>query len=133
MIIFYDGNCPLCSIEMQQLKHADIHQKIVLEDLNSLDFSLRYPSIDVNQAMTYLQAQTLSGEMIYGLDVTCQAWEIVGKHRWLKLIRLPIIRLFADLGYRFFAKYRHSISKFLMPNSSCSNGQCHRKLKSDKR
>ena len=84
MIIFYDGNCPLCSIEMQQLKHADIHQKIILEDLNALDFSLRYPSIDVNQAMTYLQAQTLSGEMIYGLDVTYQAWEIVGKHRWLK-------------------------------------------------
>jgi len=132
MIIFYDGNCPLCSTEMKQLKQFDTDNKIVLEDLNAADFSERYSYIDKEKAMTYLQAQTHSGEMVYGLDVTYQAWKIVGKHSWLKIFRLPIISFFADCGYLLFAKYRHPISRFLMPNTQCINGQCGIKPKGDK-
>ncbi|WP_024611539.1 MULTISPECIES: DUF393 domain-containing protein [unclassified Pseudoalteromonas] len=132
MIIFYDGNCPLCSTEMNQLKHADTKNLITLEDLNASDFSERYSYIDKDQAMTYLQAQKQSGEMIYGLDVTYEAWKVVGKHGWLKIFRLPIISFFADCGYLLFAKYRHSFSKILMPNTTCSNGQCSLKTKGRK-
>eukprot|EP00389_Voromonas_pontica_P015465 GDKH01024116.1.p1 GENE.GDKH01024116.1~~GDKH01024116.1.p1 ORF type:complete len:61 (+),score=13.54 GDKH01024116.1:103-285(+) len=38
MIIFYDGNCPLCVKEMDSLKRADTHNKIILEDINKDDF-----------------------------------------------------------------------------------------------
>lgn len=124
MIIFYDAGCPLCNAEMQQLKKADIQQKIVLEDINAADFDVRFPHIDKNRAMAILHAQTEAGEMIYGLDVTYQSWKIVGKHRWLKILRLPIIRDFADAGYIFFAKYRQAISRFLMPNTTCDGNSC---------
>lgn len=125
MIIFYDASCPLCNAEMQQLKTADIEEKIVLEDLNAEDFSARFPEINKEQAMATLHAQTLSGEIIYGLDVTHQAWALVGKHRWLKILRWPIVRYFADAGYTFFAKYRQPISRFLMPNTSCNGNSCN--------
>jgi len=124
MIIFYDGNCPLCSTEMQHLKRADSKNQIQLEDLNSTDFNIRYPYVNKTKAMGVLQAQNNAGKMIYGLDVTYQAWKTVGKYPWLKIIRLPIIRFFADAAYLFFAKRRHTISRFLMPNAQCSNGQC---------
>ncbi|MDC9500345.1 MULTISPECIES: thiol-disulfide oxidoreductase DCC family protein [unclassified Pseudoalteromonas] len=124
MIIFYDASCPLCNTEMQHLKDADTKHKIVLVDLNSHDFSARYPSVNKNKAMAILHAQLPTGEMIYGLDVTYQAWKTVGKYRWLKIFRLPIIRYFADAAYMFFAKHRQKISRLLMPNASCLNGQC---------
>ncbi|MEJ2911556.1 thiol-disulfide oxidoreductase DCC family protein [Pseudoalteromonas sp. C12FD-1] len=124
MIIFYDANCPLRNTEMQHLKDADTKHKIVLEDLNSCDFSARYPSVNKNKAMAILHAQLPSGEMIYGLDVTYQAWKTVGKYRWLKIFRLPIIRYFADVAYLFFAKHRQKISQLLMPSAQCSSGQC---------
>jgi predicted DCC family thiol-disulfide oxidoreductase YuxK len=124
MIIFYDANCPLCNTEMQHLKQADPLQQIVLEDLNAADFSVRFPLINKEKAMALLHAQIPSGEMIYGLDVTYQAWKTVGKHRWLIILRLPVIRIFADLAYTFFAKHRQSISRFLMPNTACNNNQC---------
>ncbi|WP_372763017.1 thiol-disulfide oxidoreductase DCC family protein [Pseudoalteromonas sp.] len=132
MIIFYDANCPLCQVAMQHLKRSDIEQKITLEDLNADDFSRRFPTVNQHQAMNILQAQTSSGQMIYGLDVTYQAWRSVGKYPWLKIIRLPVIRFFADSVYRVFAKYRHHISRFLMPNSVCSSGQCSNKAKGEK-
>ncbi|WP_338367225.1 DUF393 domain-containing protein [uncultured Pseudoalteromonas sp.] len=124
MIIFYDASCPLCNTEMQHLKDADTKHKIVLEDLNSHDFSTRYPSVNKNKAMAILHAQLPSGEMIYGLDVTYQAWKTVGKYRWLKIFRLPVIRLLADAAYLFFAKHRQTISRLLMPNTQCTNGKC---------
>ncbi|TMO72197.1 cell division protein [Pseudoalteromonas sp. S3785] len=129
MIIFYDGNCPLCSTEMAKLKQADTANKIQLEDLNAPDFSDRYSYIDKNKAINHLQAQTFSGEMIYGLDVTYHAWKTVGKHTWLKIFRLPIISFFADCGYLLFAKHRQTLSRLLMPNTQCTNGQCRVKSK----
>lgn len=124
MIIFYDALCPLCTAEMQYLQKADTQQQIILEDLNAQDFNMRFPQIDKEKAMSLLHAQTDTGEMLYGLDVTYQAWKTVGKHRWLKILRLPGIRFFADAGYTFFAKYRQPISHFLMPNKACTNNQC---------
>jgi predicted DCC family thiol-disulfide oxidoreductase YuxK len=118
MIIFYDASCPLCNSEMQQLKKADVEHKIVLEDLNATDFNARFPYVDKNRAMEILHAQLATGEMIYGLDVTYASWKTVGKHKWLIILRLPVIRIFADLGYTFFAKYRQPISRFLMACTS---------------
>jgi len=124
MIIFYDGNCPLCSTEMKSLKKADNKQQIMLEDINAASFSDRFPHVNKDKAMKILHGQTQDGKLIYGLDVTYQAWKTVGKHRWLIILRLPVIKFFADKGYLFFAKYRQPISRFLMPNTVCTNKQC---------
>jgi predicted DCC family thiol-disulfide oxidoreductase YuxK len=127
MIIFYDASCPLCNAEMQKLKIVDKQNKITLEDLNAADFNNRFPNISKLKAMNLLHAQAASGEMIYGLDVTYEAWKTVGKHRWLIVLRLPVIKFFADMGYTFFAKHRQRISRLIMPNSTCSNNQCSSK------
>lgn len=124
MIIFYDKQCPLCNTEMQHLVKSDKHNVIRLEDLNAADFSDRFPTIDKDKAMNLLHAITDSGEMIYGLDVTYQAWKLVGKYPWLVVLRLPILRYFADAAYNFFAKHRQIISKILMPRSTCEGSQC---------
>ncbi|SUI84779.1 Protein of uncharacterised function, DUF393 [Shewanella putrefaciens] len=50
--IFYDGNCPLCSAEMRQLKARDPKNLIALEDLNAPDFSERFSHIDKDFANT---------------------------------------------------------------------------------
>ena len=110
MIIFYDGNCPLCAKEMQSLKRADKENKITLEDINKEDFEHRFSNIKRVDAMGYLHGQLDNGKMIYGLDVTFTAWQTVGKHAWLKIFQLPIIRSLADAGYWLFAKYRLQIT-----------------------
>lgn len=112
MIIFYDGDCPLCNTKMQQLKQADTHNLITLEDINAADFETRFSYIKRADALAFLHGKRNNGEMIYGLDVTFAAWEIVGKHSWLKIFKLPGIRFIADLAYWVFAKYRKSPSAY---------------------
>ena len=61
------------------------------------------------------------GTMLYGLDANCKAWELVGKKRWLRVLRWPVIRMFADLGYMFFAKNRSTISYLVTGKRRCAS------------
>ena len=119
--IFYDGNCPLCSAEMRQLKARDPNGLIELVDLNSPDFKQHFGHIDKDYANTILHGETTTGEVLLGLDVTCKAWALTGTRAWVQLLRLPIIKPIADWSYLHFAKHRYRISYLLTGKARCDN------------
>jgi predicted DCC family thiol-disulfide oxidoreductase YuxK len=121
LTIFYDGGCPLCMAEMCQLQASDRDGKLVFVNLHDVDFSERYPHIDPVRADRLLHGQLESGELLHGLDVTCLAWSLVGKHKWLSVLRWPILRPLSDLAYRLFARYRHGISRLLTGRPRCTS------------
>jgi predicted DCC family thiol-disulfide oxidoreductase YuxK len=120
LTIFYDGYCPLCAAEMQTLRSLDIHNRLKLEDIHGNNFQEKFPHIDPIKADRLLHGQLADGKIITGLDVTCLAWKLVEKHRWIQILRWPLIRFFADLGYGFFARYRHQISAFVTGKPRCT-------------
>ncbi|MBD3670004.1 MAG: DUF393 domain-containing protein [Gammaproteobacteria bacterium] len=122
MILFFDSHCPLCSMEMRHLLAHDKGHRVQLVDLHSEEFESAYPEIDKHEAMQTLHGRLESGEMVYGLDATHAAWSRVGKHRWLAVLRLPLIRGLANLGYRLFARHRSRISFLLTGRSRCHIG-----------
>jgi len=122
LIVFYDGGCPLCVKEMRHLKRKDKDHNIQFENINAADFNQRFPAVDVAKANQYLHGKTGDGTMIYGLDVTYAAWDLVGKGWLIAPLRWPIIGWFADKVYLFFARYRNRISKLLTGKSRCE--QC---------
>lgn len=122
LTIFFDSHCPLCMAEMQQLMSLDTSKKIIFEDLHAANFIQRYPYIDPVKAYRKLHGQLDNGRILLGLDVTCLAWSLVGKHKWLAILRWPIIRYFADAAYYVFARYRNTIAALLM-GKNCS-GKC---------
>ncbi|MBJ7537229.1 thiol-disulfide oxidoreductase DCC family protein [Marinomonas transparens] len=127
LTIFYDSHCPLCAAEMKKLLAFDHDKKLTLKSLHGEDFTLHYPHIDPIEADKILHGQLDNGDIIKGLDVTCLAWHLVGKHKWLQVLRWPVIRLFADMGYRVFARYRHPLSALLAGKArceSCQKDQC---------
>ena len=124
LTIFYDSACPLCSNEMAQLKKHDRLHKIHLEDLNSADLLTRYPNLDIEKANTILHGLTSDGKMLLGLDVTAMAWGLTGKHCWVKLLRLPLIKPVADKAYLAFAKNRYNISYLLTGKKRCTSKSC---------
>ncbi|MEP0073059.1 MAG: DUF393 domain-containing protein [Marinomonas sp.] len=126
LTIFYDGYCPLCTAEMNLLRDLDTQKKLILEDIHAADFSERFPHIDPIQADKILHGQLQNGEVIKGLEVTCLAWKLVEKHKWMQVLRWPVIRFFADLGYLFFARYRHGISSFISGKPRCTPCQKER-------
>lgn len=121
LTLFYDSCCPLCVAEMERLQALDHDNNLSFEPIDAPDFSVRFPQIDVEAADRILHAQYSDGRMLYGLDVTHQAWSLVGRHRWLKILRWPIVRWFADLAYLIFARHRYTFSYLLTGNRRCAS------------
>lgn len=121
LTIFFDGHCPLCAIEMIQLKSLDTWNKLRFEDINAKNFSVRFPHVDPVLADRFLHAQYADGSMIFGLDVTHQSWAAVRRKRWLAVLRWPVVRWFADIGYKIFARNRYAISYLLTGKRRCES------------
>ena len=119
LTIFYDGGCPLCAAEIDHLKKLNSELNLAFENIYATDFTQRFPHIDKQAADLVLHGQLQSGEMIYGLEVTYQAWAMVGKRHWVAALRWHLFKQCAELGYRFFAKYRHRISRLVMGKARC--------------
>ncbi|MCG9630633.1 DUF393 domain-containing protein [Vibrio sp. Isolate30] len=128
LTIFYDGTCPLCSKEMAALTKHDTKTTIKTVDIYSDEFS-QYPNIDANAANTILHAVNDKGELILGLDVTHQAWSLVGKGWLYAPLRWPLVRTLADWCYLRFANNRYKISYWLTGVSRCDGNNC--KINSD--
>lgn len=121
LTLFYDSHCPLCLAEMRQLKAFDSVGQLAFADLHAPDFFERYPHIDRLKACRILHGQLDSGELLLGLDVTCLAWSLAGRHKWLTLLRWPIVKPIADAVYLLFARYRGHISWLLTGKSRCNS------------
>lgn len=119
--IYYDSHCPLCMAEMLQLKSYDQQGQICFADLHAENFTDKYPHIDRQKAYDRLHVELENGEILLGLDASCKIWNTVGKHRWLKLLRLPLIKQVSDIFYTLFAKYREPISLLLTGSRRCSS------------
>ena len=121
LTIYYDAHCPLCMIEMKSLKSHDHQNAINLINLHNEHFSTDYPHINKNEAISILHGQLDTGELLLGLDVSCKAWALVGKHKWMAILRWPLFRTIADMFYRLFARHRNKISYFLTGNKACNS------------
>lgn len=129
LTIFYDGKCPLCSLEMETLKGYDSKNLIVLEDLHQADFKSRFPNINVQKAMRVLHGE-YKGKILLALDVTHRAWTLVGRGSFVAPLQFPVIKQAAHLGYLVLAKYRQPIShclyeRFGIGIKHCDKGTCY--------
>ena len=121
LTIFFDGGCPLCAREIAHLERLDTRKKLAFENIYAPLFSENFPHIDQQAADLILHGQWRDGTIIYGLDVTYHSWALVGKGHWVAVLRWPIVKPLAQLGYRFFAKYRHRISALLTGKPRCES------------
>lgn len=119
IFLYYDSQCPLCVAEMRHLKAFDQNHSVELIDLNDPDFCTKNPEINRDLANEILHARLPSGEIILGLDATVAVWRAVEKYHWIKIIRWPVISIFADGVYRVFAKHRYFFSYILTGKKRC--------------
>ncbi len=119
LTVFYDGRCPLCVKEIRALKQHDAAGLLQLENIHAKDVRQRYPQLDPTAAEKILHGIDANGEWLTGLDVTVKAWQLVKRHRWLRILRWPLIKPLADMFYRFFARHRQKMAFLLTGQRHC--------------
>ena len=113
MVIFFDGQCPICRWEMNRLNAADKAGRLKFEDMHKAGFTSEYPDVSCDDLQRQIYGRLETGELVSGLDALHQAWSRAG-HPWRYApLRWPLIRCVADKIYLFVARHRFAVSRFL--------------------
>lgn len=117
LTLFYDGECPLCQAEILFLSERNHAGLLDFIDINSDRYDAATIGISCERALATMSAQYADGTLIEGVSVFPEAYRRADLPflAWIFSIKLLYPLFF--IGYRVFAKYRHSISKLLGPSA----------------
>ena len=90
--------------EMEKLRPLK-SKDLCLQDIHQIDDNEALPDRDV--LLRNLHLQTASGEFLIGLDANIAAWQGTSYGAMLRWLRWPLIRPVADIGYRWWARWRY--------------------------
>lgn len=119
LTLFFDSQCPICSREIDYLASRDKHSRIEFVDLHSQAFAKAYPAVDFEDANRILYGIGRGGEVIRGLDVTIEAWRLIGKGWLVAPLNWRLVRPLAEAAYRWFARHRQTIASMMGGQRNC--------------
>ena len=115
LTLFYDGNCPVCALEMDHLRERDSAGRLVLVDLSAPGFDAArngFALVDLDAA---IHAVRPDGSVVRGMAVLRLAYAAAGLGWLLRPTRSAALRPAFDAAYRVFARHRKPISRALAP------------------
>src|SRR6056297_2445125 len=123
--VFYDGNCIVCSTEIDHYLRRDHENRLIPVDISAGDFDPEPFPISREQFMTQLHVIDSRGRVYRGVEAFRAIWQAFPDSTWLgllgRLIALPGISAVARLAYRCFARIRKYLPK---RRHDCRNGHC---------
>ena len=101
--IYYDGNCPICTAEMCKLsRHTG--DKLDIRDIHQLNENEQVPNKQV--LLDRLHLKTAEGEWLTGVDANVRAWHHTPYRNMWRMLNWPIVKIFSNLGYNLWLKWR---------------------------
>jgi predicted DCC family thiol-disulfide oxidoreductase YuxK len=120
LTVLYDGSCNFCRASVARVRRFDTGQRIELLDLHDPSVQQRFPQIDHEIALRWMQAVDAQGRVWSGADAWARiglllpGWNLLA---WLLL--LPGIHWIATKIYGWIARNRYRWNRSL-----CSDGTC---------
>jgi predicted DCC family thiol-disulfide oxidoreductase YuxK len=104
--VFFDGDCPLCTREIDLLRVLDRKGRIAFTDIAARDFSPAEYDKTMDELMDHIHGRSSDGAWIEGVEVFRQLYAAVGLGPLVAISRLPGLSHALDWAYRVFAKNR---------------------------
>ncbi|MFZ0828309.1 MAG: DUF393 domain-containing protein [Verrucomicrobiia bacterium] len=121
--LLYDGQCPMCRREAQWLRRRNRDGHLAFEDISAPGFDPSRYGITQAEVMGVMHGVFPDGRIVRKVEVFREAYRAIGLGWLLAPTGWPGLRWIADWGYRWFARNRISIGRFL-GGGSCETGTC---------
>ena len=116
MKIIYDSRCPICIKNKLLVQNYDKHKISTFIDIhNSSELNncmKSFPSINFDKLNSQIYV-IKENHIIGGMDAIRIIYHTIGFHKLVNLSKLPILKFFFDVLYKFVSKNRFIISRFL--------------------
>jgi predicted DCC family thiol-disulfide oxidoreductase YuxK len=110
LTIYYDESCPLCKLEIDNLKARNDKQLLQFVDVSGTDFKDEHAPASQEAMMEIIHARRADGEVISGVEVFRLAYGAVGLGWLTAPTKLPIVKSFCDWLYPHIARNRYRLS-----------------------
>ena len=121
LTVLYDGSCSLCRASVARLRRFNTRGRIETLDLHDPSARQRFPQIDREAALRWMQAVDSRGRVWSGAEAWAQiglllpGWNLLA---WLLLV--PGIRWLAAKVYAWIARNRYRWNSALCEDGTCS-------------
>lgn len=115
LTLYYDGACPICSLEMDHLREHCTNGRLVFVDIAVPGADTASLGVGRRALMAEIHGRCADGRVLRGLPVLRHAYAAVGLGAWLAPTGWRLLRPGADAGYRLFARHRQALSRAARP------------------
>jgi predicted DCC family thiol-disulfide oxidoreductase YuxK len=117
LTLFYDGACPLCQAEILFLSGRNQADLLGFVDINSKAYDPLKVGVSCEEALAAMYGQYADGTLINGVTVFPEAYRRAELPTLAWIFSRKSMQPILKMGYRFFAKNRHAISRVFGPGA----------------
>jgi predicted DCC family thiol-disulfide oxidoreductase YuxK len=115
LTLMYDGACPVCNLEMDNLKHRNTQGLLAFIDIASPGFDALPYGATLAEMNGLIHAVRPDGSLVIGVEVFRLAYGAVGLGQLTAPTAWPLLRPLIDAAYAIFARNRYGFSRAFMP------------------
>ena len=137
LTLLYDGNCPVCNLEMDNLWERNHAGLLRFVDITTPGFDPALYKASIAEMNALIHAQRPDGSLVIGVEVFRLAYSAVGLGSYTRFTGWPVFKPLIDLTYALFARNRYAVSRIAMPlitwiaarralkrSKACAEGRC---------
>ncbi|NJM44641.1 MAG: DUF393 domain-containing protein [Brachymonas sp.] len=115
LTLLYDGACPVCMLEMDNLKARNHEGLLRFIDISVPGFDAEPYGASLTAMNALIHAQRPDGSLVIGVEVFRLAYGAVGLGRFTHFTAWPVLKPLVDFAYLIFARNRMLASRIAMP------------------
>ena len=115
LTVLYDGACPVCNLEMDNIKARNVDGQLKFVDISAAFFDSAPYGVSTLEMNRIIHAQRADGTLVSGVEVLRLAYNAVGLGHWAAPTAWPLVKPLADAAYAVFARNRYGFSAMFTP------------------
>ncbi len=115
LTLLYDGACPVCNLEMDNLKARNTQGLLRFVDISAPLFDPVPFGATLAEMNGLIHAQRPDGSLVVGVEVFRLAYRAVGLGHLAAPTGWPLLKPATDAAYALLARHRYSVSATLGP------------------
>lgn len=115
LTLLYDGACPVCNLEMDNLKHRNTEGLLAFIDISLPEFDALPYGATLAEMNGLIHAVRPDGSLVVGVEVFRLAYGAVGLGHLTGPTAWPGLKPLVDAAYAVFARNRYGFSRASMP------------------
>ncbi|MDR9438660.1 MAG: DUF393 domain-containing protein [Halomonas sp.] len=111
--LYHDGHCPLCQHEVAWLGRHPHRARVRLVDIQATGFDAAALGTSFEAMMGRLHVRDAENRWYIGMEASRALYAVLGYRRLVWLSTLPGVAGMMDAGYRWFARRRLRLGRWL--------------------